>query len=462
MAARPKRGAKGGESSKVAKEKKLGCPDAGKVEEAPEVSGRGRRQASAATKAWASLIPQSRSNSQGRVEEEAKAKPKGKTGNATPSNAEGQLEKGKGRGRKDNKTPTTSAADKTGKRKAKLVDTNLSTPTSSELTSDGRNENKSEEEKGRGRRGRATPATTPKTDQNNKTQAAKTGKVAKEVKDDEINRNESEVGDESDIKTRRGKLSSEKGSSPGPSKRKGGETSKGGKKSGSVVTKIMEGTEAQKSGRRSTSRARVGKAVESDSKKTTKKTDQNTKKSAESLPKIDSYFAKASEKSLNSKANVGENPRKRKSEDDDSEDPTPAKKATQQLLQKSKKTPPKKSLAHRDILNLLDDFNGDDKEEEKNSDEETEVSFKTDTSATTSKSWISSVPGMKFIAVPAPFLNSVKQSFLTFVEMINVGVGDRHQSPSSDLSVPRKKVTAEAYITRIKSQVKELFVDLLS
>ena len=100
---------------------------------------------------------------------------------------------------------------------------------------------------------------------------------------------------------------------------------------------------------------------------------------------------------------------KQKSEDDDSEDPTPAKKATQQLLQKSKKTPPKKSLAHRDILNLLDDFNADDKEEEKNSDEETEVSFKTDTSATTSKSWISSVPGMKFL------LNSVKQSFLTFV-----------------------------------------------
>ena len=388
MAARPKRGAKGGESSKVAKEKKLGCPDAEKVEEAPEVSGRGRRQASAATKAWASLIPRSRSNSQGRVE----AKPKGKTGNATPSTnpAERQQEKGKGRGRKDNKTPTTSTADKTGKRKAKL-DTNLSTPASSELASDGGNQNKSDEEKGRGRRGRATPATTPKTDQNNKTQAAKTGKVAKEVKVDEINRNESEVGDESDIKTRRGKLSSEKASSPGPSKRKGGETSKGGKKSGSVVTKIMEGTEAQKSGRRSASRARVGKAVESDSKKTTKKT-------AESLPKIDSYFTKASEKSLNSKANVGENPRKRKSEDDDSEDPTPAKKATQQLLQKSKKTPPKKSLAHRDILNLLDDFNGDDKEEEKNSDEETEVSFKTDTSATTSKSWISSVPGMKFIA----------------------------------------------------------------
>ena len=409
MAARPKRGAKGGESSKVAKENKLGCPDAEKVEEAPEVSGRGRRQASAATKAWASLIPRSRSISQGRLEEEAKAKPKGKTGNATPSNpAEGQLEKGKGRGRKDNKTPTTSAADKTGKRKAKL-DTNLSTPASSELASDGGNQNKSDEEKGRGRRGRATPATTPKTDQNNKTQAAKTGKVAKEVKDDEINRNESEVGDESDIKTRRGKLSSEKASSPGPSKRKGGETSKGGKKSGSVVTKIMEGTEAQKSGRRSASRARVGKAVESDSKKTTKKPDQTTKKSAESLPKIDSYFTKASEKSLNSKANVGENPRKRKSEDDDSEDPTPAKKATQQLLQKSKKTPPKKSLAHRDILNLLDDFNGDDKEEEKNSDEETEVSFKTDTSATTSKSWISSVPGMKFL------LNSVKQSFLTFV-----------------------------------------------
>ena len=198
-------------------------------------------------------------------------------------------------------------------------------------------------------------------------------------------------------------MSSEKTGSPGASKRKGGETSKGGKKGGSVVTKIMEGAEAQKSGRSSASRARAGKAVESDSKKATKKAEQNTKKSAESLPKIDSYFAKASEKNLNSKSNVGENPRKRKSEDDDSEDPTPAKKATQRLAQKSKKTPPKKSLAHRDILNLLDDFNGDDKEEEKNSDEETEVSFKTDTSATTSKSWISSVPGMKFVAVSGPF-----------------------------------------------------------
>ena len=99
---------------------------------------------------------------------------------------------------------------------------------------------------------------------------------------------------------------------------------------------------------------------------------------------------------LNSKANLSENPRKRKSEDDDSEDPTPAKKASSQPALKSKKTPPKKSLAHRDILNLLDDFNDDDKEEGgKNSDEETEVSFKTDTSATTSRSWMTSVPGRK-------------------------------------------------------------------
>ena len=107
MAARPKRGAKGGESSKVAKEKKLGCPDAGKVEEAPEVSGRGRRQASVAIKSWASLIPRSRSNSQGRVEQDVKSKSKGKTENATLSNpAERQMEKGKGKCSKDNKTPS--------------------------------------------------------------------------------------------------------------------------------------------------------------------------------------------------------------------------------------------------------------------------------------------------------------------------------------------------------------------
>ena len=114
------------------------------------------------------------------------------------------------------------------------------------------------------------------------------------------------------------------------------------------------------------------------------------------LPKIDTYFAKASDKGLNSKANLSENPRKRKSEDDDTEDPTPAKKASSQPALKSKKTPPKKSLAHRDILNLLDDYNDDDKDEGgKNSDEETEVSFKTDTSATTSRSWMTSVPGRK-------------------------------------------------------------------
>ena len=90
MAARPKRGAKGGESKEV-REKELGCSDVQKVEKAPEVSGRGRRQASAAPKSWASLIPRSRSNSQGRVEQEAK----GKTGNNTPSNpAERQLKKG--------------------------------------------------------------------------------------------------------------------------------------------------------------------------------------------------------------------------------------------------------------------------------------------------------------------------------------------------------------------------------
>ena len=283
------------------------------------------------------------------------------------------------------------------------------------LASDG------EEKKGRGRRGRATPATTPKTDSSNKTQASKTGKVAKEVKDNVDESNQSEVENENDNKmTRRGKLSSEKAGSPGPMKRKGGETSKEGKKSGSVVAKIMEGTEARKSGRSSASRTRAGNVVENDSKKATSKPGQKTKKSAESLPKIDSYFAKAPEKNQNSKANIGENPRKRKSEDDDSEDPTPAKKATQQLLQKSKKTPPKKSLAHRDILNLLDDFNDDDKDEDKNSDEETEVSFKTDTSVTTSKSWISSVPGMHFLEVQDHFCIKVKST--TFVAMMYFGV----------------------------------------
>ena len=409
MAARPKRGAKG-EENKVVREKKLGCPDAEKVEKAPEVSGRGRRQASAATKAWASLIPRSRSNSQGRVEPEAKAKPEGKTGNATPSNpAKGQLGKGKGKGSKDNKTPTNSTVEKGGKRRAKSVNANLPTPTSSELANDGGEEeiaDKSEEKKRKGgRRGKATPQTTPKTDQNNKAQAAK----AERDKVGEINKNHSEVMGAIDSKTRKGKLSSEKAGSLNPSKGRGGETNltpanKGGKKSASVVTKIMEETEAKKSGRKSAT-SRAGKAVESDSKKGSKKPEQYGKKSAESLPKIDSYFAKAPDKSLNSKASVGENPRKRKSEDDDDEDPTPAKKATQQLAPKSKKTPPKKSLAHRDILNLLDDFNDDEKEEEeRNSDEETEVSFKTGTSATTSRSWNSSalhssVPGKTLFLV---------------------------------------------------------------
>ena len=118
---------------------------------------------------------------------------------------------------------------------------------------------------------------------------------------------------------------------------------------------------------------------------------------------------------MNSKTGLNENPRKRKSEDDDGEDETPAKKAT---LTQKKKTPPKKSLAHRDILNLLDDNNDDDKEEdvnERNSDEETEISFKTDTTATTSRSLNSSVP---------------------------------------DLSVPKKPITAEAWITKLKGQVR--------
>ena len=410
MAARPKRGTKGAEG-KVVRDKKL---EPEKVEKAAaEVSGRGRRQASAATKAWASLIPRSRSNSQGRVEQEVKAKSKGKSGHTTPSNpAEKQTAKGKGG--KDNKTPANSALEKGGKRKARPDNTDLATPTSSGLASDGREEegvNKSEGEKRSGRRGRATPATTPKTDQNKKTQAAKTGKAVKEV--------DNKGGVESGHKTGRGKLSSKKADSQHPTKRKGGvetdQTEKsltsvntGGKKSGSVVTKIMEEAEAQKSGRKSATKARVGKLVESESKKSSKKSEQNTKKSDEMLPKIDSYFAKAPEKSLKSKTNASENPRKRKSEDDDSEDPTPAKKATQQLPQKSKKTPPKKSLAHRDILNLLDDFNDDDKEEEeKNSDEETEVSFKTGTSVTTSRSWNSSalqtsVPGKKLVVVQLP------------------------------------------------------------
>ena len=145
MAGRPKRGVKGGES-KVVRETKLGCPDAEKVEKAPEVSGRGRRQASVATKSWASLIPRSRSNSQGRVEQDVKSKSKGKTENATLSNpAERQMEKGKGKCSKDNKTPTNSSAVKGGKGKAKSVDTSLSTPTSSERANDG------EEKKRRGK-----------------------------------------------------------------------------------------------------------------------------------------------------------------------------------------------------------------------------------------------------------------------------------------------------------------------
>ena len=410
MAARPKRGTKGVEG-KVVRDKKQ---ETEKVEKAAaEVSGRGRRQASAATKAWASLIPRSRSNSQGRVEQEVKAKSKGKSGHATPVNPAEKLT-AKGKGGKDNKTSTNSALEKGGKRKARPDNTDLATPTSSGLASDGREEegmNKSGDEKRSGRRGRATPATTPKTDQNKKTQAAKTGKAVKEV--------DNKGGVQSGHKTSKGKLSSEKADSQHPTKRKGGvETdqtekslttaNKGGKKSGSVVTKIMEETEAQKSGRKPANRARVGKLVESESKKGSKKSEQNTKKTDELLPKIDSYFAKAPEKSLKSKTNAGENPRKRKSEDDDSEDPTPAKKATQLLPQKSKRTPPKKSLAHRDILNLLDDFNDDDKEEEeKNSDEETEVSFKTGTSVTTSRSWNSSalqtsVPGKKLVLVHVP------------------------------------------------------------
>ena len=272
---------------------------------------------------------------------------------------------------------------------------------------------------------RGGTATNPKTDKN-----TIINENSNNTRDKKVNKSKSEKVVENAVKAHKEKLSSEKPSSQGSvnnttgAEVDEGETSldKGVKKSASVVTKIMQETEAKKSGRKSSSRARSAPlketAVESGSKKGSKTSAQNPKKSVGSLPKIDTYFEKSSVLKVNSKTGLNENPRKRKSEDDDEEDQTPAKKAILTQLKSKKKTPPKKSLAHRDILNLLDDNNDDDKEEdvdERNSDEETEISFKTDTTATSNRSLNSSVP---------------------------------------DLSVPKKPITAEAWITKLKGQVR--------
>ena len=112
--------------------------------------------------------------------------------------------------------------------------------------------------------------------------------------------------------------------------------------------------------------------VKSNAKKTKTVTLVNEENS--SVNKIDSYFKKTPVVTKT----IETNPRKRKSEDED--DATPTKKT---LLDTTKKSLPKKSLAHRDILNLLDDFD-DQKETEDDHEEaveeDTEVSFNKNTS----------------------------------------------------------------------------------
>ena len=468
MAPRPKRGAKKVEGEMGEKDKQEEV-----VAEAPEenTSRRGRRQqASEATKAWASLIPRSRSQSQAREDEEVKTKSKVGKGERAPSSSEGSaIKQGKRGGKKNEKTSISATPEepkvretqaKTNGGKGKITNQGdkaagrkSKTPTSSttksrdrktrsdklEPTTPTTNPEYSVNESGNcdvgdgsesktgdkklGKRGRT--ATNPKTDKN-----TIINEKSNNIRDKKVNKSKSEKVVENAVKAQKEKLSSEKPSSHGSvnniteAEVDDGKTSldKGVKKSASVVTKIMEETEAKKSGRKSSSRARSAPlketAVESGSKKGSKTSAQNPKKSVGSLPKIDTYFEKSSVLKVNSKTGLNENPRKRKSEDDDEEDQTPAKKAILTQLKSKKKTPPKKSLAHRDILNLLDDNNDDDKEEdvnERNSDEETEISFKTDTTATSNRSLNSSVP---------------------------------------DLSVPKKPITAEAWITKLKGQVR--------
>ena len=468
MAPRPKRGAKKVEGETGEKDKQEEV-----VAEAPEenTSRRGRRQqASEATKAWASLIPRSRSQSQAREDEEVKAKSKVGKGESAPSSRDGSaIKQGKRGGKKNEKTPTsatpqveepkareTQTKSKGGRGKATNQDDKASgrkskTPTSSTTKSRDRKTRSDKLEPGTpatnpecpvnesgncevgdgsesktgdkklGKRGRT--ATNPRTDKN-----TIVNEKSNNSNDEKVNKSKSKKVVQNAGKAQKEKLSTEKPSSQGSvnnttrAEVDEGETSldKGVKKSTSVVTKIMEETEAKKSGRKSSSRARSAPlkeaAVESGSKKGSKTSAQNPKKSVGSLPKIDTYFEKSPVQKVIGKTGLNKNQRKRKSEDDDEEDQTPAKKATLTQLKSKKKSPPKKSLAHRDILNLLDDNNDDDKEEdvdERNSDEETEISFKTDTTANNSLN--SSVP---------------------------------------DLSVPKKPITAEAWITKLKGQVR--------
>jgi len=326
------------------------------VEEEEEVatSSRGRRKVGG-TKAWAALIPRSRSASQAREEVSAPSSP-------TPGKV-----KGRSGGRRP---PSTSSL--TTPSLAHLLTPTSTTPLSSTTTKpkDAKETPKSGKDgkKGATKKDKGNKNADDKEEPEKEMSAPKRPKAFK-VKEARKTAGQVAIAKEKAQKQQEAEKEDKSGNkddkeAPVAVARASRRKAKGG---GSEEAKASE----EKSGNKSKAKnvSKVTNNVEDKTPVESKKVATKTKPSAvEMTKKIDSYFKKSADgKSERS------SPRKRKSEDDGGA--TPAKKSAHT------KVLPKKSLAHRDILNLLDDYD-DEKEEEKEEEEgekeveETEVSFK--------------------------------------------------------------------------------------